>query len=270
MKTRTITGAVLIAAATAITLLGGWVFDVTVIAVICVALYEMTDAMVKKGHQVVRWPVWLATVLSIPAFLLYGSQMLWPIVCGCAIVIITYVLFHGEPQLDDIFVSIMPLLAVSLPGMCLLSQNHSPEAYRIPLICLSLLMPVMCDTFAYFIGSKFGKRKLIPKVSPNKTVAGAVAGWIGAEACAMGIWGAAVLITGDAAALPPMWHFAAVGFLGGYVSQIGDLFASLVKRHCGVKDYGSIFPGHGGMMDRMDSILFASVLVYIYQQLLLK
>ena len=59
-----------------------------------------------------------------------------------------------------------------------------------------------------------------------------------------------------------------LGFVGGAVGQMGDLFASLIKRHCGVKDYGKLFPGHGGMMDRIDSVLFMAVLVYIYQSIM--
>ena len=68
--------------------------------------------------------------------------------------------------------------------------------------------------------------------------------------------------------MPPLWHFAVIGLVGGIVGQIGDLFASLVKRHCGVKDYGTIFPGHGGMMDRLDSVLFVALLVYMYQSIM--
>lgn len=68
--------------------------------------------------------------------------------------------------------------------------------------------------------------------------------------------------------MPPIWHFVIIGFVGGIAGELGDLFASLVKRHCGIKDYGNIFPGHGGMMDRLDSVLFVSVLIYLYQSLM--
>ena len=64
--------------------------------------------------------------------------------------------------------------------------------------------------------------------------------------------------------LPPLWAFAILGLVAGALSQVGDLVASLVKRHCGIKDYGTIFPGHGGMMDRMDGILFCGVACYIF------
>ncbi len=66
---------------------------------------------------------------------------------------------------------------------------------------------------------------------------------------------------------PALWSVVIVGIVGSIVSQMGDLFASLVKRHCKVKDFGTLFPGHGGMMDRIDSILFAGVVVYLFYHL---
>lgn len=268
MKTRIITGSILaIALATAI-ILGGWVFAVLCILCVGVALHEMIHALRAHGHQVVRWPVWVATVISIPGFLLFDNRMLMPIMAFTIFVTAAYVLFHGEPKLDDILMSIMPLMAVSLPGMCLLAQINAPERWmQVMLLCTSFLVPTAGDTAAYFIGSRFGKRKLIPAVSPNKTVEGAVAGLVGSAAVALAIYGITYCATGGAAntLMPPVWHFALLGVLGGVIGQIGDLFASLVKRHCGIKDYSNIFPGHGGMMDRLDSVLFVAVLVYIYQ-----
>jgi phosphatidate cytidylyltransferase len=122
----------------------------------------------------------------------------------------------------------------------------------------------MGDSLAFFIGSTYGKVKLNPQVSPNKSVEGAVAGLIGSliSACAIYMIGSALR-----SPLPAFYHFLIIGLLGGIAGQIGDLFASLVKRHCKVKDFGHIFPGHGGMLDRLDSILFAGSLIYLYQAL---
>jgi len=271
MKTRIITGAALICALAFAIYMGGWVASVICIAAIAIAQFEMMRALRRKGHQNVRWPIWVATVVSIPIFLVWDNKLLLPIVVVTSLITITYVLFHGEPHLDDIFVSLMPLFTVALPGMCLLAQVNAPYRWlQVMLLCTSFLVPNLGDAAAYFIGSRFGKRKLIPAVSPNKTVAGAVGGLIGSEVTALAIWWIVYLCSGGAAnaEMPPLWHFALIGLVGGVVGQIGDLFASLVKRHCGIKDYGTIFPGHGGMMDRLDSTLFVALLVYLYQSVM--
>ena len=268
LKTRVITGAILICALAFAIYVGGWVASVIVILAIGMALYEMMHVLRQAGHQVVRWPVWVATVVSIPIFLLWDNRLLLPIIVATSLITTAYVLFHGEPQLDDILVSMMPLFTVALPGMCLLAQINAPYRWlQVMLLCLTFIVPTLGDTAAYFIGSRFGKRQLIAAVSPNKTVSGAVAGLFGSEIAALVIYWITYASTGGAAntALPPLWHFALIGLVGGVVGQIGDLYASLVKRHCGVKDYSNIFPGHGGMMDRLDSVLFVAVMLYMYQ-----
>ena len=267
MKTRTITGAILACVLVFAIAMGGVVFSITCILAIGVALHEMIHVLNEKGHQMVRWPVWAATVLSIPCFLLYDNKMLLPIVALTTMVVVAYVLFHGEPHVEDILYSLMPFYAVSLPGMCLLAQINAPARYlQVMLLFTSFVVPLAGDTAAYFIGCRFGKNKLIPAVSPNKTVEGAAAGLIGSVIGALAVYGVTAACV--EAALPPVWHYVLLGFVGGAVGQMGDLFASLIKRHCGVKDYGKLFPGHGGMMDRIDSVLFMAVLVYIYQSIM--
>lgn len=271
LKARVITGAILLGALAFAIIMGGWVFSVICILCIGIALYEMMHVLRQRGHQIVRWPVWAATIASIPCFLMWQNRLLMPIAVFTCMVTTTYVLFHGEPKLEDILLSLMPFFAVSLPGMCLLAQINAPFRWlQVMLLCLSFLVPTLGDTAAYFVGSRFGKRKLIPAVSPNKTVEGAVAGIIGSTITALLIYWLTrtFMPAADLDLLPPIWHFAIIGVVGGIAGEIGDLFASLVKRHCGVKDYSNIFPGHGGMMDRLDSVLFVSVLIYLYQSLM--
>jgi phosphatidate cytidylyltransferase len=112
------------------------------------------------------------------------------------------------------------------------------------------------DICAYFIGMKFGRRKLAPALSPKKTVEGSIGGIVGSIiVCGVFGW----------FAMPELFvHTLVIGALGGVVSQVGDLTASAIKRRLGIKDYGSIIPGHGGVLDRIDSILFTAPLVYIY------
>lgn len=117
------------------------------------------------------------------------------------------------------------------------------------------------DTSAYFAGRAFGKRKLCPKVSPKKTIEGSIGGIIGSTTVCL-LYGAILNSLGITAI--PLFHFLIIGILGSVFSQFGDLAASSIKRNVGIKDYGHIMPGHGGILDRFDSILFVAPLIYYY------
>lgn len=106
------------------------------------------------------------------------------------------------------------------------------------------------DTAAYFAGRAFGKHKLHPKVSPKKTVEGAIGGLFGSL-------GAGFLMVALLDLPLPAWKTAVFAVVGGALAQLGDLSESLVKRACGVKDSGTLLPGHGGMLDRVDGVIFA-------------
>ncbi|MBQ5801294.1 MAG: phosphatidate cytidylyltransferase, partial [Clostridia bacterium] len=113
------------------------------------------------------------------------------------------------------------------------------------------------DTFAYFTGFFFGRHKLIPEVSPKKTIEGAIGGTLFATV------GFAVVGIIYGYSTRNIIILAVIGIFASIVSQLGDLSASLVKRHHGIKDYGSLFPGHGGVLDRFDSILAVSAFLYV-------
>ncbi len=125
-----------------------------------------------------------------------------------------------------------------------------------PVLALSPLVGAfMSDVGAYFAGLSFGKRKLAPYVSPNKTVAGCVGGFVGSVAgmCAFSL------------AIKWIWSVelgwimpVVMGLVGSFIAQLGDLSFSVIKREFGVKDYGTIFPGHGGVLDRFDSVLYVA------------
>ena len=176
------------------------------------------------------------------------------------------VMFREEPKLEDIMISALPLVSVLLPGMCMLGLQKAPGRLNQNLLMvLAFGVPLSGDTAAYFIGSRFGKRKLCPAVSPNKSIEGAAAGLVTSVLFALLCKGVASFF----GPTPPWWHFPVLGFIGGVAGQLGDLFASLIKRHCGIKDFSNIFPGHGGMMDRLDSVYWATVVMYIYLNLTL-
>jgi phosphatidate cytidylyltransferase len=112
------------------------------------------------------------------------------------------------------------------------------------------------DIFAYFTGVLIGKRKLCEKISPKKTVEGSIGGALG-SVLLCGLFGHFFLPAGLADCI-------AIGLLGGVLSQVGDLSASVLKRKLGVKDWGALIPGHGGVLDRIDSILFTAPLTFYY------
>jgi phosphatidate cytidylyltransferase len=132
------------------------------------------------------------------------------------------------------------------------------------------LIPIgaaITDIFAYFTGVTLGKTKIIPHISPKKTVEGSIGGAIGCM-LTMVLYGVVFMNNGEIPAIP-LHHFAIMGLLCGVVSQLGDWAASSIKRSTGIKDFGRLIPGHGGIMDRADSILFVAPLIYIYVTLFL-
>ncbi|MCR5788613.1 MAG: phosphatidate cytidylyltransferase [Lachnospiraceae bacterium] len=128
------------------------------------------------------------------------------------------------------------------------------------LVWLIYIVSWVCDTCAYCVGMLLGRHKLAPVLSPKKSVEGAVGGILG-SALASSLYAFILekqgLITGEL-----IWLFVLVGIFGSLISQIGDLTASAFKRNCDIKDYGSLIPGHGGILDRFDSVILAAPMIY--------
>jgi phosphatidate cytidylyltransferase len=150
---------------------------------------------------------------------------------------------------------VMGLLYIAVLFSFLSAVRHLRDG--VTWVFVSLLLAWLGDTGAYFAGRAFGSRKLFPRVSPKKT-------WEGA------IGGAVVVVAGMAVvklvAVPHMgWgHVIALGLLGDVAGVVGDLVESMLKREAGVKDAGSFLPGHGGILDRIDSLLFTAPLTWLY------
>ena len=124
-----------------------------------------------------------------------------------------------------------------------------------------------CDVFAYLTGMAFGKHKLCPKLSPKKSIEGAVGGVIVPAICG-GIYGYIVRDHFDAD-MNTVLVFAILCAAGAAVSQIGDLSASAIKRNFDIKDYGNLIPGHGGVLDRFDSVIFTAPMIYFISMFLI-
>lgn len=132
-------------------------------------------------------------------------------------------------------------------------------------LVMAVVSPWLADSTAYFVGSFMGKRKLCPNISPNKTVEGAVGGIIGSVLSAL----LAGVIFQFIVYRNVEFNYLALLVIGVYcsvVSILGDLVFSVIKRDCGIKDYGSIMPGHGGLLDRFDSVIFCVPFVYFISE----
>ena len=115
------------------------------------------------------------------------------------------------------------------------------------------IVAFLTDIFAYFAGKLFGKHKLVPKVSPKKTIEGSIGGILGST---IGCIVFGYLFNLDLMAM------IVIGSIGSVIAQFGDLFASSIKRYVGIKDYGKLIPGHGGILDRFDSVILVAPFVY--------
>ena len=268
MKQRIITGLGLTAFLAINLWAPNWCMALATLICISFAVWEEYHALVTAGHQVVSWPTWVILATSVPLTLLFGVKVIVPLLAAALFIMIIQILFRREPELTDLSMSALPLLTVALPGLSLVALSLFPnqKAVEVVLLCLTFAVPLLGDTFALYVGSMVGGPKLCPAVSPKKTISGSIGGLTGSIIAAMAVFGLSHVFCDAAtlAKLPVWWHYLLLGFTGGIAGQIGDLFASLVKRHSGIKDFSNLFPGHGGMLDRLDSVLFMAVLMYCY------
>lgn len=271
MKQRVITGSLLVLLLCVLMYFGGAALSVAAFICICFAVYEEYHALSLKGHRPVAWPSWAGLAMCIPLTLVFGTQVIIPILVAVCMLTGAVVMFRSTPRLEDILVSVMPLTTIVLPGMCLIGLALvQPKALSVVLLSMMFVIPLLGDTLAFLVGSRIGGPKLCPAVSPNKTVSGAIAGLVGSLLGSLAVYGIARLCCSPEVCqlLPGLAAHLVLGILGGVAGQMGDLFASLVKRHCGIKDFSNLFPGHGGMLDRLDSVLFMALIMFCYRLLL--
>jgi len=250
MKQRFITGIIIILLALPPILLGGIYLKALVVLFSAISVYEIVSIIDNKTP----WYGYLALFMIVNILSLCSSERF----------IIYLSLFIIALFASDVFSDNFDITRISyLYTMCLLFATSVRGIYFISNQSTILLLYVavvtyVCDTGAYLVGSSIGKHKLKPRISPNKTVEGSVGGWLIACLVSFGYgyfilhfeW--SILIV-SSVLLP----------LGG---QIGDLAFSSIKRHFNKKDFGTIFPGHGGALDRIDSLLFNLLLFSVILQ----
>ncbi|MBQ8953466.1 MAG: phosphatidate cytidylyltransferase [Clostridia bacterium] len=266
------TGLVLAIVLVSLWIVQGPVLRVALGCIMFAAVGEMVRTLGAAGMRPVRWAPMLFAALAMPVYLLVGWQAILPLFMVFAILGFSAVVLRGKADLEAMCATIFPMV---YPGVMFtlffpLQDMASPLLATLAM-GLSFMSALLTDVFAWGFGLRFGRRKLTPEISPKKTVEGAAGGLLGAAVSAPVCAGLSWLIvritvSAQAAAhpLPNMWLLMLVSLAAGAAAQFGDLTASSVKRHCGIKDYGNFLPGHGGMMDRIDSVLFSIVVWHVY------
>jgi len=282
MKTRIITGlAYACLAIAALFLLQSPLMQCLIIAFSVMASYELCHAAQMKNKAMIA--VVMVTAALVPPALEYWPLLYarlhipaYPLLLGYLILLLVLMLARFETtRFSHVLYALSASLAVpaAMTTIVLLRdsiQEREEAAYEPNLAAWIIFFALCCawltDAFAYFAGRKLGKHKLAPKISPKKTVEGAVGGLLGVSLANVGF----ALMFNQLFLKQYKINLLAVGLFSlvlGAASMVGDLAASVLKRNYGVKDFGRFFPGHGGVMDRFDSILLVSPCVYALLQL---
>ena len=269
-KTRVIVGALLGLLFVGIVALGSIFRTVVFTVAAVIAVYEMSNMIYKKTEKnIFAAPAYVFAALcfpvaSFPAALaarMSAATAIMLLGALCLMLIAAERIFNRLRTTEEsIYSAFMLIYPMSLFGMLALIMPAdglvSPKNVGLLLV---FICPLMGDMLAYYIGSLMGKRKLCPEISPKKTIEGFVGGIVTTGV----IFAAAFSIyNGEFKLLTAALDFA-IGAVCGVIGTVGDLSASMVKRQIGFKDYGKIMPGHGGLMDRFDSVLFVLPTFYI-------
>ena len=262
-RTRLISGIVLVILALAVNIIGGDILLAALALISLVGLYELYRA--------------LGLERMLPAFAGYAAVIVHYVLCrfvakgalsGNAVALLLFLLlavlmamyvlafprFHAD-QIMPVFFGFFYVAVL----MSFIYRTRMLEGGAF-LIWLIIIASWGCDTAAYCVGMLIGKRKLAPVLSPKKSVEGAVGGVLGAALIAfLYALGVNIFGTADTARL---WQYPLICAFGAVISQIGDLAASGIKRDHEIKDYGKLIPGHGGILDRFDSVIFTAPVIY--------
>lgn len=205
---------------------------------------------------------------AMPSFLYFNELIrFFPMLAGAFLLVMFLIMLFDHEHVKFQEISLMAFVAFLIPlSLSTVVFLHKMSEYGIFYVILAFLIPWISDAGAYFVGSAIGKHKMAPKISPKKSWEGFFGG-IAAAVISVLIVGFGYplieeMINGSADFRVNILLLVAVAVVGSVLGVIGDFSASLLKRQCEVKDFGSILPGHGGMLDRFDSMLFAAPFLY--------
>lgn len=275
MKTRIISAVIGLVLLFAVVLSGKYLLGIGIFILALIGVHEFYNAIGKAGYKPVRIIGYISclpilfigmgvTSAKVYSYIsLFKSINYFSLGMYAALVFLfaMTIFLHDRYNIADIALTLFGAFYVAfLFSFVPLTRNLPNGSYFIWMVFIGAFVT---DTFAYFTGVFFGKTKFLPAISANKTLEGSIGGIIGCTVM-MVLYG--MFINSYSPVNPdiPLYHFAILGLLSGVLSQIGDWSASAIKRYVKIKDYGKIMPGHGGVLDRFDSILFIAPVVYFY------
>ena len=268
MKKRVISGIVFSLIWIAILLINNDWFDTSVVAILSlIATYEYFKAFKNAGHNPISWIGYLG---CLTIFLMGGiipeeyKILLIKIVVPLGLISAFTYMILGKVKRTIIDVAITIFSLLYIPFLFSFIKLILDMEYGRFFILYVLCGAFISDTFAFLVGSKLGKTKLAPDISPNKTVEGSIGGIVGVI-----IFYIIITVIGKEVLFINInvFYWVLVGIAAAVAGQFGDLTASAIKRYCKIKDFGNIMPGHGGILDRFDSLMFVAPIVYIFIKL---
>ena len=268
MRTRIISGIVMVPVVVILFLLGGNFLKGALLIASLIGMNEFYKAFSKENKPIHFVGYIFAVIYYLFMERINGNGTLFSMFVAAFLLVILslQVKFHKTVCVTTLITVFFGMFYVAL----MLSYLYLIRSFEYGkfIVWLPIIAAWGCDTGAYFTGCAFGKRKLIPDLSPKKTVEGAVGGVLIATILAFLF----AVITEKYVSFDG-YNFRILcvlaGFFGSIFSQFGDLSASAIKRYTGIKDYGKLIPGHGGILDRFDSVLFTAPAVYIVFNLLM-
>lgn len=261
-KERTISAVILVIAAFASILPGGIILAVVLYGISMVGFLELTKACgVREGQKPNTLEIVGLAAITCYYLVTYFVQdasyavmvILLAMIAMMSVYVFGFPKYHANQVMDAYFALIYAPVMLSF---VLLTRQLDDGIYLVWMIFISSWIS---DTFAYLAGVMLGRHKLAPVLSPKKSVEGSVGGIVGAA-----LFGAlfGTYLDSTLGQEQYVMILAVVGGVGSVISQVGDLAASAIKRNHEIKDYGNLIPGHGGIMDRFDSVIFTAPITY--------
>ena len=233
-------------------------FSVFIYIVMMLGMYEWLNLSNIKCNliKIINF-IFISAIFFIFHLSISVNYLMFLIIFHVLLIAITEIIKSSDSPLKNISSSVLGLIWIGIfIGTLIPIRNIAVDGFKITL--MMFLSVWICDTFAFIAGSRFGNKKLIPKISPNKTWVGAIAGFIGSFIIPVIFY-----LYYPLSGLDRFYEYLIFGFIFGLFGQLGDLAESALKREAGIKDTSNILHGHGGILDRFDSLGFVAPILFV-------